>query len=317
MEVCRFVNLPIFAQQFIMHLHEKKRKTSTIKMYEHDLKHFFIWLEDYKPGFDGESWGDLTRDDYNKYFMFLKDKNLSHANLKRVASHLNGLLRYYQLINHIGTLKATEAKQRDLKDSDFISAEDAAALLQSIPSMKGLTENQQQIYPYISKRNLGMVTLMINYGLTIEEVVKLTAENFNFGQNTLTIETSKNKRTIPLEIEDKKLLYNYLTNIPELFRPKDYTDDPFFISFRTKKLSYWFDYSMNRSKGMSLIGAKQMVKKEVKRAGLREGISSTHFRNTCIITKIQAGWDNKELISYFGLSSRHALYRYKNYLKLH
>lgn len=308
------MSLPVFVKQFSLYLRDNGRKESTIKMYEHDLKQFFLWLQEYKPGFDGEIWGDLTRYDYNQYFDSLKKKNLSDANLRRVASHLNGLLRYYRLSDRVGTLKGTDSKQRALTDLDFISSEDAALLLSSIPTKKGLTDTQLQIYPYISKRNLGMVTLMINYGLTIEEVVKLTAKDFNFGQNTLTIETSKNKRTILLEIDDKKLLYDYLKDIPDLFRPKDYTDDPFFISFRTKKLSYWFDYSMNRSKGMSLIGAKQMVEKEIKRAGLRNGISSTHFRNSCILQKIKSGWGNQMLIEYFGLSSRHALYRYKKYL---
>lgn len=309
------MELPVFVQQFIVHLHELNRKTSTIEMYKHDLKHFFEWLETHKPGFDGEIWGDLKRSDYDLYFTHLNEKKQSEASLRRVATHLNGLLRFYKLSDQIGLLQGSNKKQRNLTDSDFITSEEAERLLISVVSKKGLTDNQLHIYEHIADRNLAMITLMLKYGLTIQELIQLNAEDFNFGQNTVTIVNDKNKRTLPLDPDDKKMIYQYLIGIPEVSRPKDYTDDPFFIAFHPLKMVFKYDYKASRPKRMSLIGAKNMIEKEVKRSGIRPGISATHFRNTCILQKIKEGWSNMQLIEYFGLSSRHSLYRYKRYDK--
>jgi site-specific recombinase XerD len=309
------VELPIFAQQFVAHLQENGRKASTVAMYRHDLLKFFEWLSKYKTGIDGEIWGDLTREDYERYFTYLKEKNSSEANLKRVASHLNGLIKYYRLSNRIGTLKGTETKQRALTAEDFITEEDAAALIASIQSDKGLTDTQLTIYPYLRYRNLSMVILMTEYGLTIDEVVSINIQDINFAQNTLMVANDKNSRLIELDPEDKKIIYKYVMDIPELNRPRDYSDDPLFISFHAKKLVYWYNYNIGKPKRISLKSIQRMIEKDVKRAGLDHNVRPTHFRNSCILKKIKEGWSNDNLISYFGLTSRHALYRYKRYLK--
>lgn len=309
------MELPIFAQQFVAQLQENGRKVSTVAMYKHDLLKFFEWLSKYKTGVDGEIWGDLTREDYERYFTYLKEKNSSEANLKRVASHLNGLLKYYRLSDRIGTLKGTETKQRALTASDFISDEDAAALLASIQSDKGLTETQLTIYPHLRYRNLSIVILMIKYGLTIDEVVSINMRDINFAQNTLTVANDKNSRLIDLDSEDKKTIYKYVMDIPELSRPRDYSDDPLFISFHAKKLVFWYDYNIGKPKRISLKSIQRMIEKEVERSGIEHNVRPTHFRNGCILKKIKEGWSNDSLISYFGLTSRHALYRFKRYLK--
>jgi len=309
------VELPIFAQQFVAHLQENGRKASTVSMYKHDLLKFFEWLSKYKTGIDGEIWGDLTREDYERYFTYLKEKNSSEANLKRVASHLNGLIKYYRLSDRIGTLKGTETKQRALTASDFITDEDAATLLASIPKKKGLTETQLGIHPYLRYRNLSMVTLMITYGLTIDEVVSINMKDINFAQNTLRIANEKNSRSIDLDSKDKRLIYKYVMSIPELNRPKDYSDDPIFIAFHATKLVYWYDYNIGKPKRISLKSIQRMIEKEVERSGIERNVRPTHFRNSCILKKVKEGWSNDSLISYFGLTSRHALYRFKRYLK--
>ena len=52
-----------------------------------------------------------------------------------------------------------------------------------------------------------------------------------------------------------------------------------------------------------------MIEKEVKRAGTHLNIRSTHFQNSYILKKIAEGCSNESIISCFGLSNRHALYR--------
>lgn len=308
------MKLPSFGEEYINHLHEIGRKHSSISICKHDILKFFEWLSKSSKVLDVEIWGYLKREDYERYFTYLRHKNSSEANLKRVASHLNGLIRYYGLSDRIGVLKGAETKQRPLTPSDFITNEDAATLLASINSEKGLTDTQLTIYPYIRNRNLSIVTLMIQYGLTIHEVFAINMQDINFAQNTLKVTNEKNSRSIILDPADKKLIYKYVMDIPELSRPRDYTNDPLFIAFHPKKLVYWYDYNIGKPKRINLKSIQRLIEKEVERAGLGHTASATHFRNTCILNRIKDGWSNDNLISYFGLTSRHALYRYKRYL---
>lgn len=284
-------------------------------MYKHDLKSFFEWLNHYHPNIPSES---LPQDKkyYDEYFIYLKEKNLSEANLRRVASHLNGLLKYYNLSSYIGLLQGTNKKQRELTDTDFITEADTLLLLDSVISHKHLSDIQSQIHKYIGPRNHSMFVLMIRYGLTVNEVVSLNIKDINFGQNTLMVKNSKINRILELSKDDKKIIYNYLSTIPLLFRPKDYTDDPLFISFHPQKMVYWYDYSLDKPKRISVIGTKRMIEREVKRSGIKSNVRSTHFRNSCILNKIHEGYSNEHIIYYFGLSSRHALYRFKRYLRV-
>ncbi|PGK30330.1 integrase [Priestia megaterium] len=308
------MDIPLIVQRFLVHLHESEKKHSTISMYKHDLHAFFRWLNQQHPHIAPETLPE-GRECYEEYFTYLKEKNLSEANLRRVASHLNGLLRFYDLIHQIGVLKATTKKQRELTDNDFISKNDACLLLESVISHKNLTDTQLKIHEYIASRNQSILILMLHYGLTINEVVSLNIKDINFSQNTLTITTTKGKRILDLSSDDKKIIYNYFSAIPSLFKPKDYTDDPLFLSFHPQKMVYWYDYNLNKPRRISLIGVKRMIEKEVQRSGLQAKVRSTQFRNSCILNKLLEGYSNEQIIYYFGLSSRHALYRYKRYLK--
>ncbi|MFV5318682.1 tyrosine-type recombinase/integrase [Priestia megaterium] len=309
-----YLDIPLIVQNFLSHLHKKGRKPSTILMYKHDLKTFFEWLNLHPSSMASET---LPEDKkyYEEYFTYLKEKNLSEANMKRVASHLNGLLKYYNLTDQFGDLKATNKKQRGLTDIDFITEPDTLTLLKSVISPKNLTDTQLEIHKYIAFRNYSILILLLHYGLTINEVVSLNIKDINFSQNTLTVLTTKGSRLLEISKEDKRIFYKYFSEIPSLFRPKDYTDDPLFISFHPQKMVYRYDYNLNSPKRISLIGVKRMIEKEVKRSGIKSRARSTHFRNSCILKKIQDGHSNETIIYYFGLSSRHALYRFKRYLK--
>ena len=304
----------VLLQEFLSHLNESKKKASTISIYKHDLKSFFEWLNHYHPNIPPES---LPEDKkyYDEYFSYLKEKNLSEANLRRVASHLNGLLKYYNLTDYVGLLQGTTKKQRGLTNTDFITEADTLLLLDSVISHNHLSDIQSQIHKYIGPRNHSIFVLMLRYGLTVNEVVSLNIKDINFGQNTLIVNNGKTNRILEISKHDKKIIYNYLSTIPSLFRPKDYTDDPLFISFHSQKMVYWYDYSLGKPKRISVIGAKRMIEREVKRSGIKANVRSTHFRNSCILNKIHAGYPNEHIIYYFGLSSRHALYRFKRYLR--
>ncbi|MEE3897545.1 site-specific integrase [Priestia megaterium] len=308
------MDIPIQIADYIATLNESDWKNSSVKICTHDLSAFFKWVEKNKPNSNGEYWLNLERKDYLEYFIYLKDKNLSQANLKRIAAHLNGMLRFYELDKKVGSLSIR--KQDKIIDSkDLITDQDAKTLLASITSKKGLSETQLEMHPYLCYRNLSIISLMLHYGLTLDEVHSINIQDINFAQNTLEIVKDTGKRTIELSSEDKKVLYKYFTDIPALSRPREYTNEPFFLAFSPRKLVYWYDNARNRPKRISKVTISRLIENEVERSGIKHAARAIHFRNSCILKKMKLGWSNEQLLSYFGLKSRQALYRFKNYLK--
>jgi integrase len=308
------LDIPVHITDYIVFLNESDKKQSSIKICNHDLSAFFKWVEKNKPHLSGESWVNLKRNDYFEYFTYLRGKNLSEANLRRIAAHLNGVLRFYGLDNKVGTFRGKREKLI-LDSKDLITDHDAKILLSSILSTKGLSDTQLQMHHYLSYRNLSIITLMINYGLTLSEVRSINIQDINFSQNTLEIVKEKEKRIIKLSPEDKKILYKYFTDIPVLLRPKEYTNEPFFLAFSPKRLVYWYDNASNRPRRISKVTISRLIENEVKRSGIKHAARANHFRNSCILKKMKLGWSNQKIFDYFGLKSRQALTRFKKYLR--
>ncbi|WEA47305.1 tyrosine-type recombinase/integrase [Priestia aryabhattai] len=307
------MDIPVQITDYIVHLNESNKKQSSIKICVHDLSSFFKWIDKNKSYFDNEKWLNLKRNDYLEYLAYLKEKKMSEANLKRISSHLNGMLRFYGLYNEIGPLRRDKSKYLMLDSKDLITDADVKTLLASILSKKGLTETQLQMHSYLRYRNLSIVMLMINYGLTLSEVHNLNIQDINFSQNTVEIHKENDKRIIELSSEDKRTLYKYFTDIPILYRPREYTNEPFFLAFSPKKLVFWYDNYSNRPKRISKIGISRVIENEVERAGITHA-RAIHFRNRCVLKKMELGFSNQDLMNYFGFKNRQALYRFKHYI---
>lgn len=309
--------LPTFTEPFIHSLEEEKLSSRTIQTYKYDLKLFFEWLNVEEASLSLDYLLELKRKDYDEYFTYQINKGSSQAKMKRLAASLNRMLAFYDLGSTIGFLKPTPSSQRPLVESDFVTSEETTSLLKSIVSEKGLTDKQKPLYEKIAGRNLSIVLLMRHYGLTLTEIQQLNVGDINFAQNELRIYSEKEaaNRTIYLEPEDKRTILAYYNDIPELFRPISYSSQPIFVAYNAKANSYHYNYNKEEPQRMSLMSIKDMVAREVKRSGLDRPISAVHLRNTCILEHIKAGEENNTILRYFGLTSRHALYRYKKYLK--
>ena len=79
--------------------------------------------------------------------------------------------------------------------------------------------------PFINGCNIAILNLLIDYGLSLQELTALTMHHVHFETNTLSIPaTAGVERTITLAKETKQL-YNYYKSIPEPVRPKYHSDD--------------------------------------------------------------------------------------------
>ena len=268
-------------QAFSIFLLNKGRKPSTIKRYVYDIEDFGHWLEKNKKLPSSNIWATLCTKDYEDYFSDLKkNRHYSEKTMHRVFIVLNEEKR----LKHIVT------------------------------SLEGLSEKQRPVRPLLMDRNIAILNLLIDYGLSLQELTALTMHHVHFETNTLSIPaTAGVERTISLTSEDKKQLYTYYKSIPEPVRPKYHSNDPLFVAFDFNRGTYRWVYENDAPKGLTEIAIQKMIRLEVSRANLRKGISGQHFRNTYILNLIKKETPESEIIKLAGFKSKISLKRYYQY----
>jgi site-specific recombinase XerD len=309
-------------QAFAAYLTSKGRKQSTIRRYVYDVEDYFTWLERNKKVSSNNIWSSLRTKDYENYFFELKhERHYSDKTLHRVFIVLNRLYQFLQLtytdiVNPLKDMEMIIQPDRGLHDDDFITAEEEERLKKILVSFEGLTEKQLPARPLLIDRNVCIIMLLLDYGLSLQELVCLNMHHVHFENNTLMIpHVSGVARTITLKEEDKKKLYTYYKTIPEPVRPKYHTADPLFVAFDFNRNTYRWVYENDAPKALTEIAVQKMIRQEVARAGLRKGLSGQHLRNTFILRLIQQGISEQEIMRRVGFKTKLSLKRYYDYAK--
>ena len=158
------------------------------------------------------------------------------------------------------------------------------------------------------------IILLLDYGLSLNEVVSLKMKHIHFNTNTIDIpEDSKINRTIHLKEEDKLHLYNYLKFIPKPIRPQYHSEEPLFVAFDFTRGTYHWSYDNDAPKYLTEISVQKMIRLEVKRANLRKGISAQHFRNTFILRRIRQKNIPEQILKHVVFKTNVSLKRYFDY----
>lgn len=306
--------LPDFAHAFLEDLHEAGRSKLTLKQYESDLKKFFSWLEAEQKKTDMNTLKALRKDDIQKYFVYLHNKKLSHATIRRLATVLSRFLKYHQCIaaHDIHKLSHT-APLRSLTSNDFIEGEEFTKIIYTMKLRYSEATGKKAARNFLVERNAAIASLIRAFGLTPTEVYAITMEHVNLAQGELSIPFGTTMKKFAVEKQIMEDIRTYFYSIPELFRPKYHSKDPLFVAFNNVSLSFQYDYDRQKPKALSVRAIQEMIKDEVKRAGLRK-ISAVNLRNTAILEEIQQGKSDEYIMERFSLTSEAALRRYKQYL---
>lgn len=304
-------------QHFTDYLLQKGRKPSTIKRYMYDIEHFLTWLKNTEKTIDENIWESLNKENFKSFFGHLKnERHYSDKTIHRIYIALNRLYESLDLPSPIESVIQIDQPDRTLRDKDFISSKEEKRLKEVVSSLKGLTDKQKATRPMLLERNLSIIILLLDYGLSLQELVSLQMKHVHFESNTLSIpEYSKINRTIHLKEEDKLHLYDYYKTIPEPVRPKYHSSHPLFVAFDFTRGIYHWSYDDDAPKFLTEISVQKMIRLEVKRANLRKGISAQHFRNTYILSKIKQKNNPEQIMQQIGFKSHLSLKRYYNYYK--
>ncbi|EJR26836.1 tyrosine-type recombinase/integrase [Bacillus cereus] len=304
-------------EAFSNYLTEKGRKHSTIQRYSYDIKDFHRWLEVNEILSHIKSWHELSGEDYQAYFSELENKRkYSLTTMHRIWVVLKKFHMFLGINSPIDDIQLSLIPDQSLSDNDFITAAEEKLLKQTIISTKGLTERQAKYRPLIMDRNACIINLVVNYGLSLQELVSLNMSHIQFARNSLIVPGEDGvTRSVFLTDEDTKQLYKYYTTIPEPVRPRQHTDNPLFIAFDFNRGTYRWVYENDAPKALSEVAIQKMIRLEVKRAELNRRISAQQMRNTFILRLIKQGINEDELVSRMGFKTKISLKRYYQYLQ--
>lgn len=304
-------------QKFSSFLMEKRRKPSTIRRYVYDIQDFGRWLQDNNKFSMTNTWGEISPKYYQAYFRDLEyNRKYSEKTLHRMWVALKNLHKFLEIESPLNDMGFMIDPDRSLRDNDFISIDEEQQLKHILTSLEGLTEKQALIRPLLMDRNICIVNLMIDYGLSLQELVTLNMSHIQFGHNTLLVPGEEGiNRTIILSDDDKKLLYKYYKNIPEPVRPRHHSDDPLFVAFDFNRGTYRWVYENDAPKALTEVSIQKMIRLEIARAGIRRQISAQQMRNTFIIRLIGQGVSEDGLVRRIGFKTKLSLKRYYLYLQ--
>ncbi|ARV91262.1 MULTISPECIES: tyrosine-type recombinase/integrase [Bacillus cereus group] len=303
---------------FSTYLSEKGRKHSTIQRYAYDIKDFYRWLNENELLLHIKSWNEISVHDYQAYFSMLENKReYSLKTRHRIWVVLKKLHTFLGIVSPLDDIHLSLIPDQSLNDNDFITELEEKLLKQTVLSTKGLTERQAKYRPLIIDRNACIINLIVNYGLSLQELVSLNMSHIQFARNTLTVSGENGvTRSVFLTAEDTKQLYKYYSTIPESVRPRQHTDNPLFVAFDFNRGTYRWVYENDAPKALSEVAIQKMIRLEVKRAELGRRISAQQMRNTFIFRLIKQGINEDELVNKIGFKTKVSLKRYYQYLML-
>ncbi|HDR6518026.1 TPA: site-specific integrase, partial [Bacillus thuringiensis] len=277
----------------------------------------YRWLNENELLLHIKSWNEISVDDYQAYFSVLENKReYSLKTRHRIWVVLKKLHMFLGIVSPLDDIHLSLIPDQSLNDNDFITESEEALLKQTVLSTKGLTERQAKYRPLIMDRNACIINLIVNYGLSLQELVSLYMNHIQFARNTLIVPGENGvTRSIFLTSEDTQQLYKYYLTIPEPVRPRQHTDNPLFVAFDFNRGTYRWVYENDAPKALSEVAIQKMIRLEVKRAELNRRISAQQMRNTFILRLIKQGVTEKDLVSMMGFKTKISLKRYYQYLQ--
>nr|WP_285890186.1 site-specific integrase [Halalkalibacter oceani] len=303
-------------EEYLQYLAFQGRKPSTLKRYRYDLLDFCSWIRTTRADKLPLEQKEVSAAELELFFNELLYERRYHTRtIRRIHSVLRQLARYEASLGRshlrpVLELEPPNLAETPLGEDEWLTAKEKSQLLHTLSSERGLSEQQLETFPFYRERNQLIVLLMLKYGLSLREVHHLSIRDVKFEANDILVRYEEPSRRLTLEDGDKQLAYRYFQTIPEPVRPRYHSTDPFFVAFDFKRKTFHWSYDDDEPKRMTVIAMQKMLRMEVKRAGLRKGISAQTLRNTYILEQLRQGMTSDELISRIGYTSPLSLKRY-------
>lgn len=286
---------------FLIHIEKTGKSEGTIKQYKSDLSIFYLWLEKQKKTFDEKM--------IARYVTYLKRKGNRATTIRRHLSVLRQLMKFLEIPYTKENMEVVTQKESPLELTDFITTEQTETLLTSMRKPRDKAARDTLI-----PRNLAIILFMTSFGLRPKEIAAITMRTFNLARGTVRVKQATGSITFTLSEDHLELIREYLQGIDKQVRPRIHADDPLFVAFNNRNLTYLFDYKANLPKALTVRSIQEVIKTEARISGVRH-ISAKHLRNRTLLTELHQEKETKELQEAFGLTHPHSLRRYRTFLE--
>lgn len=259
------------------------KSPNTVKEYNYDLATFLKFIkirfnltkeEDFSKivikDIDLNTIKKITLDDIHAFLSYLTTTYHSKAATRaRKASSIRVFFNYLSAkanLIEVNPAQNLETPKLDKRLPKYLSLEDSKKLLE-------VTANEDNRN---SERDYAIITLFLNCGMRLSELVGININDIDFSENKMTVIGKGNKeRTIYLNKACIKALHHYL-----LVRPKNGigkgSEDALFLSERRQRISRRM--------------VQQIIYSELKKAGLDTNKYSVHkLRHTAATLMYQYG----------------------------
>jgi len=258
--------MPPALKDFLIYMQTIKGKSqNTVKVYFYDLRLFFRFMKVYRnlvnkdTDFESISIADIDNDfiksitlsDLYAFMSFVSNErdNSSYARARKVAA-LKSFFKYH-------TIKTR------LLDHNPAAELDSPKILKRLPRYLNVEESKRllnSVQGNFSKRDFAIITIFLNCGLRLSELVGINLSNIKNGNTLSVIGKGGKERSIPLNNACINAIKDYLENE----RPRDGVKDKnaLFLSSRKQRISKE--------------SVQKIVKKYIRAAGLDPERYSTH-----------------------------------------
>ena len=277
-------NNPDFLNAFLQYIATILNKSeNTVKEYNYDLNHFLKFImyhyhlsneENIKEidirNMSLETIKKIQLDDIHAFLFYLTNTYHSKAatRARKIAS-IRVFFKYLTNKERVLSIDPTiglETPKQEKRLPKYLSLENSQKLLD-------VTKNEVGEY---KERDYAIITLFLNCGMRLSELVGINIKNIDFSENKLTVIGKGDKeRTIYLNNACIKAINNYLAARP-IDDVKYDSKDALFLSKRKERIS-------NRM-------VQEIVKRELAKSGLDINKYSTHkLRHTAATLMYQYG----------------------------
>lgn len=192
---------------FLSDLLKHGRKSSTVKQYRYDLTLFTSWIQKHIKSPPESFFHPFDTNILDRYLTALKkERGASISNIKRVRGILINFLQFHGAAQDL----KSDVSPPGLTSKHFASDKEIKKLFLVMRSYNGLTDYQASGRKFILERNLLLIHFMLDYGLSIQDILTLSMHDVHFGTNTITPGgLHAHKRSIILSKEHVKLSLSY------------------------------------------------------------------------------------------------------------
>lgn len=301
-------------ENFINELSNDK-KPLTIKRYNYDLKYFEKYLTKNNKEFNLNTLKELKPDDYEDFFIYLKDKKISNPNIRRIFNILRVFIEFVcdetgvKLVLPSISYSFVKIPNNKINVEEIISAKDVNSVLYKLKNELNLKQGEQKYIQYIKDRNMAIIRLLFENGLKISELVNINMKDINFYKKEIEIKNTDRTRVIKISDETRKDLLNYLDKIPNVLRPMTHSTQPLFVAFDANRLTYRWDYTVDEPKRLSIRQVQKILKTESEKNELKN-FNAKNLRNSRIYYSLNE-YSIDTVVYLFGFRSKSNIVRFK------